>query len=132
MSRAAVYSLLSSSSELAALGFTGGSIYRSVSAESPEQRPFMVLRWGNETPAFGTTGTEFLTVWVYDEPGDYGRIDSALLAIRNVLTSAVQVAGTDNKILTQADWSGNSEDLYDDMFACITKNSLYTVVSRSN
>lgn len=130
MAKAAVYSLISENDDLRGIGFSADSFFGSAAADSPEVRPFMIIRWGAETPVFGRVSSDTVTVWVYDEPGDYGRINKALKILEGIFSEAIHVAGADGYTLTQADWNGNSEDLYDDIYKCIVRNGVYTVVGR--
>lgn len=128
MSRAAVYSAISNDSDLATLGFIGSEVYGSTDMENTKSDKFIVLRWGAETPAFGTIGTEDLTVWVYDRLSSYDDINKAIRIIRDkILLPMVHKAGTDGFCVSQVSYSGTSEDLYDDMFKRITRNIVFTV-----
>lgn len=128
--RAAAYQILTGSEKLQELGFTKASILRSLAADGPEQRPFMVLSWGEENVAFRGGSSENLTVWVYDEPGSYDRIDEALDEVKRLFEEAVDVEDGLGGRLATADWRGRSVDLYDDIFKCATRNALLTVVGR--
>lgn len=130
MSRVAFNQLLENDSGLSLLGLPVDATYQANAVETPQIRPFIVIRWEDRTRVFGTRGFDQVTVWVHDEPGDYTRIDRMLERIKAVLQSAIHVQGSDNRILTQVDWVGDSGDLYDDGWATITKNAGFRVVSR--
>lgn len=132
MSKAAVYTMLSSDAALISMGFTADAWFSSASAESPLQRPFGIIKWGGSFPAFKLTGSTDVTIWLYDEPGSYVRINAAIERIKRLITSAVQVQGSDQMTLTMAQWSGDSEDLYDDIYKCVTRNSTFTVLMRQS
>lgn len=124
MSKAAVYEAM-----ITIPGFTPGNVFRSASSESPESRPFMVIVWGDETPAFRAVGSEVVTIWVFDEPGDYGRIEETLQLVRDWFMAATEVPGADGFVLSQAVFNGGSGDLYDDVYKCIMRNMVFTTVT---
>lgn len=93
--------------------------------ERPNARPYMVLKFGNTTPNIGGSTFTELFVWVHDEPGDYGRIDSALRLVRAKLSGQVSDPSG-----ISCNWQGDSVDLADDTFGTITRNSSYQLVGR--
>lgn len=129
MSKAAVYSLLTSDPELISLGFTAETMIRSTGTDSPTARPFGIIAWSEDTPAFANVGSTIVRVWLYDEPGSYDRIDDGISRVRQILTAAVNVSGADGYTLSQAVWAGNSGDEWDDMFKCSTRYAAFTTVS---
>lgn len=131
--RASVYSLLVGDTTLSALGYTASTIYPSQAPDTPSTMPFIVLRWEEQTSRWGIKnepGKQVLTIWCHDKGGSYDRINAGLNRVKEILEVAVHVDGADGVTLTQADWRGNSADLYDDGFKTITRNSAYDVVSR--
>lgn len=90
--------------------------------DKPGPRPFIVLHWGNvDSQKFGSTGRRDLTIWVYDEPADYTRIDAVLRRARTLIESAVGVQ-TEVGWLNAVDWLGESDDLWDESYGAITRN----------
>lgn len=126
--RAAVYSLLSTDPVLEDLGFE--KVYASNSIDSPDEYKFLVIRWEERTFFTPEHGPQSMTVWAHTRDRDYGDIDRALQRVRELLTSAIHLAGDDGWVLTQADWSGDSSDLVDDGFHTLTRNSSFRTVSR--
>lgn len=124
---AAFHQLLSSNLPLRNMGWVDGSIQRSVATASPEERPFMVLRWGDHVRAFGNVGTSDVTLWLYDEGASYDRIDEAIEHLRSFLPSVAGYVADDGSTLNQIIWRGGSGDLYDDMWKCVTRNVVFTV-----
>lgn len=128
MSRAAVYTLLSTDATLLSYGV---SVYGFQAVDTPATKPFVVLRWDSMQPgSVLTRGAVGLTCWVYDTPADYMRIDDIILRIKTILTDAVHVSGSDGFILTQARWTSDSQDLYDDVYECILRTTSFDVVAR--
>jgi hypothetical protein len=128
MSRAAVYNLLANDATLLSYGL---SVYGFQAVDTPTTKPFVVLRWDSTQPGVvPTRGTTGLTCWVYDSPADYMRIDDIVLRIKTILTEAVHVSGADGFILTQARWTSDSQDLYDDIYECILRTTSFDVVAR--
>lgn len=124
----AVFTLLSEDTELQSLGLTVDSIQRSGGTESPEARPFVIIKGGADNAAWGNTGTKDVEIWAYDEPTSYDRIDSILKRVRELMTSAVHVSGADGNTMAQAEWQGDSIDLYDDIWMCATRYSSFRTV----
>lgn len=98
---------------------------------APERRPFIALRFGAETPELRddekpvATSTG-LTVYMHDDPGDYMRITTGLLLVRNALQG--QVVDGVNGIC--AIWQTDSPDLSDDTFKTILRYSEYRLVGK--
>lgn len=130
MSRNGVVSLLSGDGVLLSLGLVDDRIYGSNAIDTPREYPFLVVTFEDTTPAFGDRGTRGLTVWAYDEPSDYTRLDAMITRIRSILTSATHFKGSDGWTITQIDWAGSSPDLYDDGWHAISRNAGFRVVSR--
>lgn len=113
-------------------------MYGSQALVSPDNsQPFSVERWEDVTgtSAFGASSfqgnpvrQQGLTIWVYDAPGDYTRIDKIVRRIREILTDVVAERADDGWI-TQIDWAGDSGDLYDDIYSAIARTSSFSVIS---
>jgi hypothetical protein len=133
VSRAAVYALLSGDTQLSALGITPATIYSANAIDDAERKPFVMLRWEETQSRWGlrnSPGKQVLTVWAHDQSGSYARINLILERVREILSESFHIVGADGRILTQADWRGDSADLWDDGFRTITRNSAYDIVSR--
>lgn len=100
-----------------------------VDVDTPELRPFLQLRWGRNDSALSKTqiGRRTLALWVHDQPGDYGRIDSIILRLRTLLPTLV---GQTNGLgyLIAVEWTGDSEDLADDGHRTITRHADFVLV----
>lgn len=111
-----------------ALGITNDNSF-AVDVDTPEQRPFLQLRWGTNQPALSKTqiGRRTLTLWVHDEPGDYARIDTIIFRLRELLP---MLEGQSNGLghLVAAEWSGDSEDLSDDGHRTIARWTSFSLV----
>jgi len=97
--------------------------------ETPDEKPFIVLRFGGDSPGIVNTseGAEALTavVWVHDNPGSYLGIDAILSELREEMTGPVTEPGG---IFSR--WLGDSPDLADDMRKTIVRNSTYQLMGR--
>ena len=130
MSRAAVYSLLSTDPELAALGV---KFHGFQAVDTPSERPFATIRWGTEDPgARRDRGAQGLTIWVYDRPASFIRIDAVIRRIKEVLLDATHVPGDDGLTLTQARWVSDSQDMFDDIYGCLLRTTSFDVLSRAS
>lgn len=132
--RAAVYGLLVGDTTLSALGITAGTIFPTNTIDdAPRDTAFLVVRWEETTPRWGLSGSPGatdLTLWAHDHGGSYARINAILKRCKEILEPAAHVAGSDNQVLTQADWRGDSADLYDDGYRTLTRNSAWKIISR--
>lgn len=130
MSRAAIYTALKADAEIdyAAPGY---GCYQNNSVDTPPEAQFLILRWLDTTPGpTKSRGPVTLQVWAHDHSGSYAVIDKMLARVRDILTAMTHVDGADGKTVTCVDWTGESQDLYDDGFRTITRNAAFTVVSR--
>jgi len=106
---------------------TANTILGSSVQDSPEVRPFAVLKWADVTPAFTTGSSEIMQFWAYDEPGSYDNINSILKRVRAVLDENTDVEVDDERYSTSK-WNGDSAELYDDIFKCIVRYATFTIV----
>ena len=129
MSRAAVYSLLSTDSALQSLGLQ--RVYAFQAVDTPVESPFIVTRWDEMQPGVvASRGPHNVTFWVYDAPADYARIDAIIARVKDILIGATHVTGADGYVLTQARWTSDSQDLYDDVYDCVLRTSSFEVIAR--
>jgi len=125
--RKPLYHLFTTDPELNSLGLSSANVFGAATAESPEMRPFAIIKYGLDTAAFGATGSQVVQFWVYDEGNSYVRINNILERVKQlILTTAGLVI--DGQRFTVADWNGSSEDLYDDIYRCITRYAMFTAV----
>lgn len=106
--------------------FGGGSL-----TEVPARRPFVILRFGVEQSDMwdgdGPAATsQYLTVYIHDEPGDYLRINEITLAIRAALQGPV----ADGVGGISALWQGDSQDLADDVYGTIMRNAEFRLLGK--
>lgn len=130
MLRNFVYDRLKADVQLNALGYTESGLYGAImGADSPQERRFMVLRWGTDTPRVPGRDSRIvrtgLTVWAYNRESDYGPIQSALARVRDIL---VPTGGSDHGSgwIIDVEDNGTSEDLWDDGYSAITRNRAFT------
>lgn len=98
-----------------------------VDVDTPPTRPFLQVRWGRNNVGLDIVSRRDLTIWVHDEPGDYGRIDSIILRLRALLPV---LEGSSNGLghLMAAEWTGDSEDLTDDGHGTIARTTSFSLV----
>lgn len=129
MSRAAVFVMLKGDVELTTI--CGANILAYQAVDTPPPGPFIVIKWDTMSP--GVTwgrGARGVTMWVYDDPADYQRIEQMIERIKTLMQSATHVEGSDGYVLTTAKWTGDSEDLYDDAYGRILRQTSFDVLSR--
>jgi hypothetical protein len=92
------------------------------------QRPFLIFGLRTGTPARARPGAKTgLTVWVYDEGGDYTKIDQVHAAVKTALESA---AGSPSNDLILIEWSADNQDDFDPGWNLIFKMAQYTIAHR--
>lgn len=110
------------------LGITNQNSF-AVDVDTPQDRPFLQIRWGRNDVALTKTEVGFrnLTIWVHDQPGDYTKIDTIILRLRALLPTLV---GESNGLgfVMAVEWTGDSEDLSDDGHRTITRNTSFRLV----
>lgn len=129
--RTALFEYVTSDTEMNALGFTVDNTWNANAVDSPEARPFLIIAWGASSPVLRSRGPQTVRFWVHDRPYDYTKIDKAIKRLDILMENAVQVVGSDGSVLTAADPMGISEDLADDGYGTIVKNTTWSVLSRS-
>lgn len=130
MSRAAVYNLVNTDTTIAPMV---SEVYAFGSIDTPEtlSEAFIVIRWGGANPgAVKRRGPVQVTFWVYDKMADYTNINLIIERLKTIMLAATHLAGADGWTLSMAEWSGESEDLYDDVYGCIVRTVTFTVVTR--
>lgn len=129
MSRAAIYDALKNDAQIAAVA-PGYGCYPNNAVDTPGDDQFLILRWLDVSPGVVKgRGPRSLQVWAHDHSGSYGVIDDMLKRVTEILLDMQQVQGADGFTVTQVDYNGESQDLYDDGFRTITRNVAFTVVS---
>jgi len=129
MSRAKLYQILQTdaasavSGALGAIGLKRENIYLT-GIDSPHGEVFLIIKFGEMTRGMGPVNRSNVTVWAYDKDRDYQRIDQMLKRIR-VLFEAVEATQTDTGWITTIRWTGDSEDLFDDVYRASARNSAY-------
>jgi hypothetical protein len=124
-----VFDLLKNDTVLNQLGLNEGVMYNSNDADTPNVRPFMVLRWGATAAGMDVVKQRTLQVWVHDQPSDYTVIDSALERVRDVFANVVgNDIGDTIKWVLQIDWALESDDLADDVQNTVARYAEFTVV----
>jgi len=123
--RASLFSLLKDDTELAF-----EEVYPTNAVDTPQEDYFAIITWGPTTKAYGTTGSDRVSIWVHDRQQDYGRINNALQRLKELLPATVHLAGGDGWVLSTAEWNGESQDLSDEGYGTITRYADFTVVSR--
>lgn len=90
-------------------------------------RPHLILRMGVKEPGIGAVNRRDLSVWAHDDPGDYDLIDSILNRVREVLLGIEAQHTDDGKWISCVQWTGDSEDAYDDGPGTITRTSNFVI-----
>lgn len=126
--------LVAQNSLIRALGLGDRSVYPADVAESPQERPFVVMRWGDEEAGLGGSWARPLMWWVYDEFGDFNRASNIAKAIQNLGGKSFTPIATTNGWVTQFRTEGSGlgigADLADDGFDALVVPLNTVVVGR--
>jgi hypothetical protein len=124
--RALVMQAIVNDSTLNTLGVDEDSAF-SGDVDTPQTRPFLQMRWGRNSVGLDVVTRRDVTIWVHDEPGDYGRIDSIILRLRQLLPELV---GQSNGLghLMAVEWINDSEDLADDGHGTIARTVSFLLI----
>ncbi len=99
--------------------------------------PYGAIRLGVQQPGVTNRSTARqgrCEIWVYDERGTFTRIDQALRLIHDVMDNVVNAerTATGGRLvrLSQADWSQDSTELWDETRRANARSSAYNIVGR--
>lgn len=126
--RAALQTLLEEDLALQEAGVE--AVYPTNSVDTPKEDLFIVIRWDPTTAAFGAHGTDRFTIWVHDREKDYGRINTCLARLRDLVPAQIHLVGADDWVLTSATWLGEGPDLYDGGYETLTRYADFQGSSR--
>jgi hypothetical protein len=122
-----VYNLLAADAGLAALGITSANLFPGLmTPDSPPEDRFVVLRWGQTErgPGRNAGRAENLSIWAYNRQTDYAPVLDVLTRCKAILLG---ISGPG--AIIQVDWQGDSEDLWDDVYRAVTRNSSFRIPS---
>lgn len=138
MSRAAIYTALTTDPQLIALGIGPDEVFVNHALDTPPRDgKFVIIRWAEHNPrgALGKhkRGPRNMVVWAHiprEESLDHADLDPILNRIREVLEGLTHVAGSDGYTVTMVTWTGDSADLTDIGYDTIVRNAGFEVLSR--
>lgn len=126
--------LVAQSAVLRALGLPENAVFQADTAESPEGRPFVVVRWGDEIRNVGGSWVRSVDWWVYDEFGDYNRASNIAKGIQDmggeVFRPAPTASGWVTQLVTTGNGLGVGGDLADEGFDALVVPLRTQVVGR--
>ena len=133
MSRTAFYDELIADPDLNSLGLDENTIFHNFSSEErpTDDGPFIIIRWGTQNPPMfngEVKGVQNLRLWVHwpiQRTNDHIKLIEILDRIDDLVKELRDIPGSDGYTLSFVDIGGRSEDLVDDGFGTITKNSEY-------
>lgn len=132
MSRTTIYQLIRQDSSNSAPDALGGigllpeNVY-AAGIDTPRGELFVTIRFGLSDPGMGASKRTQVTVWAYDRDRDYLRIEAMLKRVR-ILLEGLEAARTAEGWITSVEWSGDSEDLYDDIYKASARNSTFMMI----
>lgn len=96
--------------------------------------PFLVTRWGESRPRWGTTEDALVELWSYDNPRDYTRHGVGLGAVQTALhrqSFGPVVAEGARTWLVEATLDSVSRDLEDDILRASVKVATYRMIGNT-
>ena|ERR1041385_7338539 len=124
--RTLVFQAIVNDSTLTTLGIGSPNSFAG-DVDTPADRPFLQLRWGRNDVGLDVVTRRTLNIWVHDEDGDYGRIDSIVLRLRELLPTLEGMENGSGHLMA-VEWTGDSEDLVDDGHKTITRYTSFSLV----
>lgn len=124
--RSLIFQAIVNDATLMGMGITEDGSF-AVDMDTPQARPFLQLRWGRNDEGLDVVTRRNLVIWVHDQPGDYGRIDSIISRLRALILSLAAQPNVDGWLMG-AEWAGDSEDLTDDGHRTIARNTSFVLV----
>ena len=133
MSRAAVFTALTTDPTLNLLEITADTVFPNWSSRTrPSDKPFLILRWQEETRKVNLNGPRVLEVWAHipmELSTDYGRLDEILHFVGKAMMALEQKPGADGFTVTTVKDQGKSPDFYDSTYNTISRNAVFGVLS---
>lgn len=132
MSRTTIYQLIRQDAHFSAPGSLGGiglepeHVY-AAGVDTPHGDVFVTIRFGTSDPGMGASKRTQVTVWAYDRDRDYLRVEAILRRIR-ILLEGLEAYRTAEGWITSIKWTGDSEDLNDDIYKASARNSSFTMI----
>jgi len=127
--RDTIATILNESLSLRALGVPVDNVFQADVLNSPEQLPFIVIRWGEEAPGLAKNTFRPCTLWIYDSFGDYNRAVAIGAEACRILSEIVQLKTDTGWILEIRD-ALRGGDLADEGFnALVVPYNLTAVAS---
>jgi hypothetical protein len=124
--RELVRAMIIADGALASLGVVPSGVFAG-DIDTPQERPFIQLRWGRTDIGLDVVNRRNVVIWVHDEPNDYGRVDAILIRLRYVLAALPGLATSLGHVVA-VEWLGDSEDLADTGHGTITRTTSYSLV----
>jgi len=132
--RAAVIKLQAEDEQMQLLGITADRIFGSNSTDTPVRNGlFSVHKWAENTKRGGLT-TYTVSIWFHmpkDREKDYGKIDLAILRMKELMKEAEHVVGADGWVLVAASWISDSPDYPDDGYNTLTRYTQFRCACRN-
>lgn len=132
--RAAVVSLVATDPQMNMLDIDDSVIFGSNATDTPPRdRMFVVMKW-SETSRSGGLPVYDTTIWFHvpkDMELDYGKIDLAILRVKEIMKEAEHVEGADGWVLVAASWVADSPDFPDDGYNSLTRYAQFRCACRN-
>lgn len=131
--RDTIINFLQSRPELHALGLEEEeSVFQADTTMSPEVRPFIVVRMGEQEARLGSSTAQACDLWVYDDFGDYNRATAIAKAALALMAEHLLQIPTQDGMLSQIADRGIGADLADDGFEALVIPGRFVAVGNGS
>lgn len=132
--RAALTTLISTDPQMNMLGIEASDVFGANATDTPARnRMFVVCRW-EEVSKSAMMSVYTASVWFHipkDMERDYGKVDLAILRMKELMKSVEHRIGSDGWSLVSASWTGDSPDQYDDGYNSLNRYTQFRCACRN-
>lgn len=131
--RDTVNAFLQAQPSLHALGLPEeDSVFQADTVNSPDQKPFIVVRWGEQEVLMGDSASHPGDLWVYDDFGDYNRATAIAKEALRLLQDLILQIQTEDGRISQIRSRGIGADLADDGFEALVIPGRFVAVGNGS
>jgi hypothetical protein len=124
-----IYAHHCASAVLTGIGYDEPNIYPNFSPDAPQGDLFLVLKWGVTTRGVGVANQVNLQCWAYNRQPNFKPIADALKEIRATLPELVGARMSPTEAILGVNYTGDSDDLYDDGYRAHFRYTSHTITA---
>lgn len=132
--RAALATLISTDPQMNMLGIEEENVFGGNATDTPARdKMFVVCRW-EEVSKSAMMSVYLASVWFHipqEVERDYGKIDLAILRLKELMRTVEHLVGSDGWSLISASWTGDSADQFDDGYNSLNRYTQFRCACRN-